>query len=676
MKKERIDYLVEYLNYCNHQYYVFNEPVITDYEFDMFLKELESLEKETMYILPYSPTQRVGSDLQETFNEVPRTRMMGSIENCYEKEELKKWLNKFNESKHSFILEPKYDGTSCSIIYEDGIIKLATTRGSGLKGTDITANVKTIKNVPLRLVVCDTPITEDYGEIYVPNHIEIRGEILLPKSELVRINKERECQGLEPFANERNCAAGSIKQLDTKVTASRNLIFKPYAVYSNDEEFTICYLNKQSNMLDCTEVFGFDPSTYWLCDNTEQVFELMDYFEHYFIDSQEYKMDGCVIKLNSYEDQLELGYTQKIPKWAKAFKFKQERASTILKSVDVQMGMSGQLSFVANLEPVEVDGSIISRATLNNPDFIEEKDLKLNQYVFVEKGGAVIPNIIGVDYEQTVLLKCETVDITIPTHCPFCGGELKKVGESGANLYCKNDDCEERNIQRLIYFVRKDCMNIEYVAEATIRDLYAIGLVKKWQDLYSLTFDVLVANGFGKVISQKIINQIEKSRIEVEGDKTLNSMGIRMIGKVTSNNIMKYFGSIERLNEATLDDIKCVEGLGDVASESLFEYLNTHKSEIYDIIHILPQELKTDITEPICDKLKGKIMMATGTLSNFTRDGIQKSIKENGGIYASGISKKVHYLIIGDNAGESKIEKAKKNNVEMITESDYLRMIN
>ena len=406
-KKERIEELVKLLNEYNYNYYVLCSPTISDYDFDMLLKELESLEKETGYILPNSPSQRVGSDLQEDFGEVTRTRIMGSIANCYDYDELEKWCNQFDQIKTSFLLEPKYDGLSCSLIYKKGVLVEASTRGSGYKGADITKNVKTIKSVPLSIELHDnedgTGIIHDihYQNIYVPDFLEVRGEILLPKSELARINKEREADGLPLFANERNAAAGSIKQLDTKITASRNLIFKPYGVYS-DDVFANKYLKDQHNMIDVAEIFGFLPGFYVRCADTHTVITMLHEFEDRFLHNQDYCMDGCVVKIDDYETQLKLGYTQKVPKWAKAFKFKQEQASTLLKGVEWQMGRTGKLTPVAILDPVEIDGSVVSKASLNNMDYINNLGLAIGYYVFVEKGGGVIPKVTGVDSERTI----------------------------------------------------------------------------------------------------------------------------------------------------------------------------------------------------------------------------------------------------------------------------------
>lgn len=397
-KENRIKALVEELNKCNYEYYILCKPSLSDYEFDMKLKELEKLEKDTGIILSNSPTQKIGSDLQSGFKEVDRTRIMGSIANCYDRNELKEWLNQFNNND-KFLLEPKYDGLSCALIYKNGVLAQASTRGSGFRGTDITINAKTIKTIPLELKIWNK--NKEYDDIYIPDTIEIRGEILLPKSELSKINAERIKDGLAPFANERNAAAGSIKQLDPKITASRNLIFKPYAVYSDNEEFSKRFLLSQHNMLDIAYIFGFLKPWYVKCENTNDIIKEVDSFEEHFLHNQDYCMDGCVIKIDSFAEQLKLGYTQKVPKWAKAFKFKQVQASTLLKDVEWQMGRTGKLTPVAILEPIEIDGTVVSKASLNNIDYINDLDLHINDYVFVERGGGVIPKVTGVDYSHS-----------------------------------------------------------------------------------------------------------------------------------------------------------------------------------------------------------------------------------------------------------------------------------
>ena len=683
-KKNRIDRLVEILNDANHRYYVLNDPIMSDYEFDMKLKELESLEKDTGYVLPYSPTQRIGSDLQADFNDVDRTNVMGSIANVYTVEELDDWLKQYDSIDNSFIIEPKYDGTSCSLVYENGVLVQASTRGNGYRGSDITANVKTIKNIPLKLKVNQTGVTNDwhYENIYVPNRIEIRGEILMPKSVFRRLNEERINSGEQPFANERNSAAGSLKQLDPKVTASRDLIFKPYGLLTDDTEFKKKFVQYQHCMLDIAEIFGFDEPAYWrACDgNTVKV--LVYEFGERWLNQQDYCMDGCVIKIESREKQEFIGYTQKVPKWAKAYKFKQEQASTRLTSIDVQMGMSGQLSFVAVFDPVEVDGSVITNATLNNVDYIKKMDIHVGDYVFVQKNGAVIPGITGVDYERNEVEKVHRIEFKTPEVCPFCGCKLVKKDADGAHLYCSNKYCPEWVVQRINHFVKKDCMNIEGLSIKTIRKMNSIGLVNKWQDLYSLTVDKLVNNGFGEKTAKNIVEEIEKSK-SLDGSHTLLAIGIPMVGKVTAKRLLHDFESIKNLVRATIDEIYRVDGVGMAASQEIVRYFTENGDEMNDVINMLPTDIKkqekhvSSVQDPQKEKkpLEGKKLLATGKLQSFTRDSIIESVEENGGTYASSISSGLDYLIVGDKAGNAKIAKAKSLNITMINEEHYLKMI-
>jgi len=679
--KKKIEELVEFLNDCNYSYYVLNDPKISDYDFDMKLKELETLEAETGYVLPYSPTQRIGSDLQQDFKDVVRKNVMGSIANCYDMNELKDWLSQFNES---FIVEPKYDGTSCSIIYRDGVLVEASTRGDGYKGSDITENVKTIKNVPLKLKVNETGVTGDwhYEDIYVPNEIEIRGEVMMPKSVFIQLNEKRALEGLKLFANERNAAAGSLKQLDSRVTAERGLIFKPYGVYTDDSDFTGKYLKFQHNMLDVAEIFGFDEPSYWRCADAATVMMMVAEFEDRFLNNQDYCMDGCVVKLDSFESQQSIGYTQKVPKWAKAFKFEQEKVSTKLLDVEMQMGMSGQISFVAILDPVEIDGSVVSKSTLNNVDYISKLDLHIGDYVFVQKNGAVIPGVCGVDYERNEIEGVVRKDIVIPDICPFCGERLVKKDDDGAHLYCTNKECREKLVQKLNHFVKKGCMNIDGLSIKTIRKMFDAGIVKKWQDLYELTYDKLVGIGIGKNVSKNILCKIGESVLNGNGYKTLASLSIPMIGDVTSKKIMEHFGDITELVNASENEIAGIEGVGEVAASELVKYINDNRSEMDDVIRLLPHiyEKKVVATavnekgeENLC--FAGKKMLATGKFDNFSRDEIKDSIIAHGGIYAAAIGFSLNYLVVGKDAGAAKLKKAKDYGISILTEDEYLEKI-
>ena len=706
--KEIIEALVEELNDANHHYYVLNKPIMSDYDFDMKLKYLEKLEKESNYILPYSPTQRIGSDLQKEFKNVDRTRVMGSIANVYVIDELKEWLDQFDPMSTSFLLEPKYDGTSCSLIYENGVLVSASTRGNGYTGSDITENAKTIKNIPLKLKVNQTGVTNDwhYENIYVPDKIEIRGEILMPKSVFNKLNEDRKRNGLELFANERNAAAGSLKQLDPKITSERQLIFKPYGVFCDDNSFNQNYLKFQHCALDVAEIFGFDEPAYWRAMDAHTVIELLYDFEEHFLYEQDYCMDGCVVKINSLEQQENIGYTQKVPKWAKAFKFKQEQASTKLLNVDLQMGMSGQISFVGILDPVEVDGSEISKVTLNNMDYIHNMDIHIGDYVFVQKNGAVIPGVVGIDYDRNEDEGVDRVEIKTPDVCPFCGSKLVKKDSDGAHYYCVNRHCREKNIQRINHFCKKECMNIDGISLKTIRKMYDLDLIETWQDLYSLTYDILVNDGFGEKTAKNIIDQIEKSKSNPQY-RILMSLGIPMIGRVTSRKLIDAFGSINNLKNATLESVSAVDGVGDVAAMEITRYFVENSSEIDNITNLFKksEEKKEDVKEikvksliptsnvnnivdvnndsvqsVITEKkekhsIVGKRFLATGKLNNFSRQSIMDSVEENGGIYASTIGINLDYLIVGENAGSAKLKKAKELNINMIDENEYLNMI-
>ena len=386
---KRMIELVALLNAYNYQYYVKNKPTISDYEFDMLLKELETLEKQEGIILPASPTQRVGSDLENEFKEVKREKVMGSIANCYDKDELLKWMQTVVPAGTEFTVGPKYDGTSCSLIYKNGELVQASTRGNGMVGSDITENARTIKSIPLSI-----PLMDD---------CEIRGEILMPKSSFQKLNKERLEQGLEPFANERNAAAGSIKQLNSRITAERNLIFRPFCVFCDNANF-----EKQTEMINFANSIGFytDIQDFTSAD-PYKIIRYIEDFEQKYLKNMDYCMDGVVIKVNDLNWQEKLGYSQKVPYWAKAFKFKQESASTKLIDVKWFVGRTGKLTPVGILEPVQVDGTIIKQVTLNNIEYINNMNIQIGSYIFIERGGQVIPKVTGVDYERNLLNNIE-----------------------------------------------------------------------------------------------------------------------------------------------------------------------------------------------------------------------------------------------------------------------------
>lgn len=662
---KRMIELVALLNTYNYQYYVLNKPTVIDYEFDMLLKELENLEKQENIILPNSPTQRVGSDLENEFREVHREKVMGSIANCYDKDELLKWMLSIAPAGTMFTVGPKYDGTSCSLIYKDGMLVQASTRGNGYIGSDITENARTIKSIPLSIPM------KDYD-------CEIRGEIMMPKSAFQKLNKERIEQGLEPFANERNAAAGSIKQLNSKVTAERGLIFRPFAADCPEAYFTC-----QSEMTKFAEGMGFyiDIPDFNSTDPLE-IIAYLDKFEQTYLKNMDYCMDGVVIKVNDLRLQNKLGYSQKVPYWAKAFKFKQESASTKLVGVEWQVGRSGKLNPVGILETVQVDGSNITNVTLNNMDYINDLDIRIGSYVFIEKGGAVIPKVTGVDYERHILENkdfesCNKIEE--PAVCPCCGMPVKKKvnhdGQEGAHIYCTNDNCKARVLSKLEYFVSKDCMDIDGLGEKIIASMYDNNNVRNWYDLYTLTEKSISYLGKN---ATKIYENIQNSR-SMTADRVLTALGIPMIGKVASKALLETYGSI---NDMYNDITECAgaklydaKPIGNAAMEALVAYVKDADNEkcFANIFSLLNCSYISN--KVVGGPLEGKTLLATGTLDNFPREEIKDSIIEHGGKYASSVSKKLDYLIVGSKPGASKIAKATELGIKMISESEYLDLI-
>lgn len=672
---KRMIELVNLLNKYNYQYYVLNKPTISDYEFDMLLKELEALEKQENIILPDSPTLRVGSDLENSFKEVKREKIMGSIANCYDKNELLKWMQTVAGTGTEFTVGPKYDGTSCSLIYKKGVLVQASTRGNGYVGSDITENARTIKSIPLSLLI------DDKLERILPElkeDCEIRGEILMPKSAFQKLNKERLEQGLEPFANERNAAAGSIKQLNSKITAERNLIFRPFALFVDSP-----IIEKQTDMTTIAECLGFtvDIPDFRSTDPYE-VIKYIEEFEQKYLKNMDYGMDGVVIKVNSIKLQNELGYSQKIPYWAKAFKFKQESASTKITDIQWMIGRSGKLTPVGILEPVQVDGSMISNVTLNNIDFIHDMDIRLNSYIFIEKGGQVIPKVIGVDYERHILENKDFEScnkINEPELCPCCGQPLQHIinidGSLSVHTYCTNDNCKDKVLAKLEYFVSKDCMDIDGLGTKIMESLYTVNNVRNWYDLYFLSEEDLSYIGKN---GQKIYENIQNSK-NMPADRVLTALGIPMIGKVAAKALLESYGSIEKMYTDIISNNASVlykeKPIGDAAAEELCKFITDDKNKniINNIFSLLNY---TYISNKVSGGLlEGKTLLATGTLENFPREEIKESIINNGGKYASSVSKKLDYLIVGDKPGSSKIAKATELGVKMITESEYLNMI-
>lgn len=689
--EERIKELSNLLNKCNYEYYVLNNPTtMSDEEFDMKMHELIKLENEyPEYKMSDSPTNRVGSDIQQGFKQVKHIRPMLSLANCYSGEELDDFFKRINDkyldiidndySDVEFIAEPKYDGLAISLRYINGYLDKAVTRGNGIEGDDVTENVKTIQSIPLKL--------KFNSDIYtnIPNELEVRGEILMSRKSFQKANEERIKNGEQPFANPRNAASGSLKQLDPKVTAKRCLMFMGYGVYSSDENFTNKFLSRQSDCLSLLNAIGFNLIGYVTSIDPKAIKNWAQQFYNN-ISNLDYDCDGVVVKVNNIEVQNQIGFTAKTPKFAIARKWPHGAKSTKLISISYQVGRLGSVTPVANLEPIEVSGSIVSRATLHNADQIHSLDIREGDYVFVEKCGEVIPGITGVDHER---MRKENIVrgniIGFPEVCPECGAVLIKKSEDEAKIYCPNsENCKPQIIAKMVHFISKPVMNIDGIGEETVKLLYDYNLIKSSLDLYDLknkTNDLEWLPRFGTKSILKMLKGIEESKNQ-PFEKVLYSLGIPFVGEVTAKKLANYFKSIDTLINIINNEpnkLTSIDDVGEQVMNSIISFFTNQKNiEMIERMKTIGLQLECNnviTNKPITNKLNGLRILATGSLQNFDRDEIKDSIIENGGIYASGVNKKLDYLIVGEESGPSKIEKAKSLNIKMITELEYIKMI-
>ena len=673
--QKRILELTRELNELNHKYYVLATSEISDYEFDILLKELESLEHQhPEFRQPDSPTQRVGGDLTKDFITREHKTPMLSLGNTYSEGELKEFHNrvlKLAGQAPEYVCELKYDGVAISITYENGLLTQALTRGDGTQGDDVTANVKTIKTIPLRL-------RGDY-----PSFFEIRGEILLSHSTFSMLNKQREEQGIAPFANPRNAAAGTLKMQDPTIVAQRSLDCYLYFVIGDKLPFDTHYDN-----LKAAENWGFKiPKNIVKCADLEDIFDFINSWKTGRF-SLPYDIDGVVIKVNNYAVQKELGFTAKTPRWAIAYKFVAERVLTTLNSISYQVGRTGSITPVANLDPVQLAGTIVKRATLHNADFMESFDLHLHDKVYVEKGGEIIPKIVGVDLEAR---SANAEKAIFPDVCPECGTPLvRKEGE--ANHYCPNESlCPPQIKGKLEHFISRKAMNIDSLGEGKIQMLYDNGLVRNIADLYDLTYNDLF--GLEKIIEtedeesrkislrEKSANSIIKSlqdSLTVPFRRVLFAMGIRYVGETVAKKLAAHYKSIERLSQATIMELILVDEIGDKIAESIFNWFCIDSNR--EIVKRLREkglqlDCKNEKSEIEEDLLNGKSFVISGVFEHFSRDEIKDAILRFGGKNISAISAKTNYLIAGEKMGPSKREKANKLGVPIISESEFLEMI-
>ena len=661
--KDKIKALREALEQHNYNYYVLSAPTISDREFDEMMKELQVLEEaHPEYADPHSPTQRVGSDLSKEFEQVVHKYPMLSLGNTYSEDEVKDFYERIARDLNEpfeIVAELKYDGTSISLTYEDGRLVRAVTRGDGTRGDDVTANVKTIRSVPLKLM----------GDRY-PATFEIRGEILLPWAEFDRLNKEREEQEEPLFANPRNAASGTLKQQNPAVVAARKL--DAYFYYLLGEELPA---ETHFDNLEAARSWGFKiPNVIRVCNSLEDIY---DYIAYWDVERKNLPVatDGIVLKVNSLRQQRNLGFTAKSPRWAIAYKFQAERAVTRLNSVSFQVGRTGAVTPVANLEPVLLAGTTVKRASLHNADIIEGLDLHLGDKVFVEKGGEIIPKIVGVDVEARGLLVGDKVRFI--RSCPECGTPLMRP-EGEAAHYCPNEaGCPPQIKGKIEHFVTRRAMNINMGPE-TVEDLYEAGYIKDTADLYTLEIaDLLRLERWADKSARNLMASLEESK-QVPFERVLYGLGIRFVGETVAKRLVSAFHSMEQLEQASFEDLTAVDEIGERIARSIIAYFADERNRTlvnrlmeYGLQMSVPEEKLANRSE----KLKGLSIVISGTFAKHSRDEYKAMIEQHGGKNSGSVSGKTDYILAGDSMGPAKLEKAAKLGVKIINEDEFLNMI-
>lgn len=662
-ERQRILQLRKELHEHNYKYYVLNQPEISDQEFDFMMKELQELEArhEDMFD-PNSPTQRVGSDINQEFTQVTHKYPMLSLANTYSQEEVADFYSSvkkgLNGEDFEICCELKYDGLSISLTYEDGKLVRGVTRGDGVHGDDVTANVKTIRSIPLVLKDGDWP-----------KEFEIRGEILMPWNVFERLNQEREAAEEPLFANPRNAASGTLKSQNSALVASRNLDAYLYYLLGDELPGDGHYEN-----LEKAREWGFKISEGMRKVKTLQ--EIYDFIDYWDTERKNLPVatDGIVLKVNSLRQQRALGYTAKNPRWAIAYKFKAERACTRLNEVTFQVGRTGAVTPVANMEPVQLAGTTVRRATLNNEDFIRSLDLHIGDYVYVEKGGEIIPKIVGVDIEQRPII---AQPVTFITHCPECGAKLVRY-EGEAAYYCPNDaGCPPQIKGRIEHFISRKAMNIDSIGPETVDDFYRHGLVRNVADLYDIEVQQINGDGSRQKSAEKIVNGIEASK-QVPFERVVFALGIRFVGETTARLLARHFKTIDALAAASLQDLLEVEGVGEVIAKSVMTYFrNPVTMQIVERLrgYGLQMALSEEQMSSATDKLAGKSIVISGVFAHHSRDEYKQMIEQNGGKNVGSISGKTSFILAGENIGPAKLQKAEKLGIQIVDEEAFLKMI-
>ena len=662
-EKQRIMQLRRELHEHNYKYYVLNQPEISDQDFDFMMHELQDLEaKHPELADPNSPTQRVGSDLNHEFQQVTHTYPMLSLANTYNEQDVAEWYDSvkrgLNGEDFEVCCEMKYDGLSISLTYVDGKLERGVTRGDGVHGDDVTANVKTIRAIPLVLT----------GTGY-PQEFEIRGEILMPWKVFERLNAEREAVEEPLFANPRNAASGTLKSQNSALVASRQL--DSYLYYLLGEELPC---DGHYENLEAARKWGFKISEGMKKVRTLQ--EIYDYINYWDKERKNLPVatDGIVLKVNSLRQQRNLGYTAKSPRWAIAYKYKAERACTRLNEVSFQVGRTGAVTPVANMDPVQLAGTTVKRATLNNEDFIRSLDLHIGDYVYVEKGGEIIPKIVGVDLDQRPII---AQPVRFITHCPECGTKLVRY-EGEAAWYCPNDaGCPPQIKGRIEHFISRRAMNIDSIGPETVDDFYRQGLVHNVADLYTIDVQQINGDGSRQKSAMKIISGIEESK-NVPFERVVFALGIRFVGETSGKLLARHFKNIDALMNATLDELLEIDGIGEVMAKSIITYF--HNEENMQIVerlrsYGLQMALSREQMENASDLLQGKSIVISGVFQHHSRDEYKMMIEQNGGKNVGSISGKTSFILAGDNMGPSKLQKAEKLGIRIVSEDEFLEMI-
>lgn len=661
--QQRIAQLTTLLNDLNHAYYVLNESKVSDFEFDQMMEELQQLEKQYPELADeHSPTKRVGGDLTKKFVTVEHQFPMLSLSNTYNREEIVDWENRLKKTIGGtihYVCELKYDGVAIGIQYKNGVLKRAVTRGDGTKGEDVTTNVKTIRTIPLRLK----------GDF--PDFFEIRGEIFMPKDAFERLNQQREQDGEALFANPRNVASGTLKSLDSKVVASRGLDCYLYGIYGAD----VASGHMESVIKAADWGFKVPSKKDKYIFKTDSIDGIMAYIEHWDRKRRQlpFEIDGVVIKVNKYEQQEQLGFTAKSPRWAVAFKFKAERVLTKLESVVYQVGRTGAITPVANLKPVHLGGTIVKRASLHNADQIQKLDLHLLDEVYVEKGGEIIPKIVGVEV-QSRLAEAQKVDF--PTQCPECGSTLVK-NEGEAQHYCINDEgCQPQILGKIEHFIGRKAMNIDGLGGETVAAFLKQNLIKNYTDLYDLTFDsILEVERMGEKSANNLLQSIKDSK-QVPFERVLFALGIRFVGETVAKKLAFAFKSIDQLSSATVDELMNVDEIGERIALSVYHYLK-HPDHQANIQKLKMKGVQFEVIEKesSSDTLSGKTFVVSGVFNSFSRDEIKQMIEDHGGKNGSSISKNTDFVLAGENMGPAKLQKAEALGVPIIDENKFIEMI-